>query len=93
MKKLLLAVVLFASCSSYNDNMNALLAEKSKLTKNQQRFDFLKEMYKDKIYLANEWPISKVRLDSFVKYTELLVETENRLVKVNFSIDSLSKLK
>ena len=118
---LVLSFILFISCNSYNDNMNALLNKKSELENAIKITDSTNNIYLnkrlniiqgisdekepeinfgdttitsigdiEKRYESKEY---KMYSDSVKKYKSLLYGYEESLKQVNYSIDSLFKLK
>jgi hypothetical protein len=108
MKKVLLPMLVIAgltSCNTYNDKMNTLLQNKSQLESEFYRAevkmslfeiestDFLsKELDKNNFDVMSS-PVYKQLGDSVHKYASIAQSFKSELSKVNYSIDSLSKLK
>jgi hypothetical protein len=101
----LLAIALFASCNSYNDKMNDLLAKKSKL---ESSSSLAKWAYEDAEHAIDEYfekelakgnfNVTKSKkyksmTDSANKLLHVYGELDFELNGVKYSIDSLSKLK
>ena len=108
MKKItfaLLGIVLFTSCSSYNDKMNDLLSEKKKLETKvywakddvQSAENILNEYFENELKAGN-FNVMKTKKyralsDESLRTMDTLAIYTIKLKDINYSIDSLSKLK
>ena len=101
----LLAIALFASCNSYNDKMNDLLAKKSKLESSSRlaKWDYEDAEHAVDEYFEKELDRGNFNVTKSKKYKSL-TDSANKLLdvygildfelsSVKYSIDSLSKLK
>jgi hypothetical protein len=101
----LLAIALFASCNSYNDKMNDLLSEKKKLETKvywakddvQSAENTLNEYFENELKAGN-FKVMKTKKyralsDASLQMMDTLAIYTIKLEDINYSIDSLSKLK
>lgn len=97
MKQLLTLIALTATlCScgeSNNDKMNTLLSEKKQSEDSLSHYKNNEAFYEGKFRSAEDTIIGNLYLDTFSTNNLNATITEARLKEINYSIDSLGKLK
>lgn len=94
MKKIITLSLIIAGCSaSHNDKMNTMLSDK-KMYEDSLNIYTGRSMHFESLYKnENDTTKKKLYLDTTIVFDLNKFITEKRLKTINYSIDSLSKLK
>lgn len=94
MKKYLFVCLMFAGCSANNnDKMIKLLSEKKNYEDSVHDYGGYQQYYTDLYKAANDTSKRNLYFDTVSSFNMKSIIAEDRLKKINYSIDSLSKLK